>query len=139
MDHPVSVKGVLLIDGQVLLVKNPRNEWELPGGRTDPGETHAQTLAREFAEELSIEVKASKPIDSYVFEVIPGRHVNIVTYGCTLAGEFAPQLSEEHTVHCLWPVGRLSEINLPQGYRRSVEKWADACAAQIANSLRIGP
>jgi 8-oxo-dGTP pyrophosphatase MutT (NUDIX family) len=129
MDHPVSIKGVLLIDGQVVLVKNPRDEWELPGGRMDPGETHAQTLAREFTEELSIEVKASKPIDSYVFEVIPGRHVNIVTYGCTLAGKFSPRLSDEHSEHCLWPLGRLSEINLPQGYRHSVEKWADLCAA----------
>jgi 8-oxo-dGTP pyrophosphatase MutT (NUDIX family) len=126
MDRPVSIKGVLLIERQVVLVKNPREEWELPGGRTDPGETHAQTLAREFAEELSIEVTISKPIDSYVFEVIPGRHVSIVTYGCTLTGTFAPRLSGEHSEHCLWPVDRLSELNLPEGYRRSVEKWANA-------------
>jgi len=126
VDRPVSIKGVLLIDGCVVLVKNPRNEWELPGGRIDPGETHAQTLAREFAEELSIEVVISKPIDSYIFEVIPGRQVNIVTYGCTLTGAFVPQLSDEHSEHCLWPVDRLSEIKLPEAYRRSVEKWVDA-------------
>jgi 8-oxo-dGTP pyrophosphatase MutT (NUDIX family) len=51
MPHPASIKGVLLIDGQVLLVKNARDEWELPGGRIEPGEEHPQTLAREFAEE----------------------------------------------------------------------------------------
>ena len=126
MERPVSIKGVLLIDGQVVLVKNSRNEWELPGGRIDPGETHAQTLAREFAEELSIDVTVSSAIDSYVFEAIPGRHVNIVTYGCSLTGQFVPRLSEEHSEHCLWPIDRLSEINLPEGYRRSVEKWANA-------------
>jgi 8-oxo-dGTP pyrophosphatase MutT (NUDIX family) len=126
MDRPVSIKGVLLIGRQVLLVKNHRNEWELPGGRMDPGESHAQTLAREFAEELSIKVAISKPIDAYEFEVIPGRHVNIVTYGCSLTGQFDPRLSEEHSEHCLWPIDRLSEINLPVGYRRSVEKWANA-------------
>jgi 8-oxo-dGTP pyrophosphatase MutT (NUDIX family) len=123
--HPVSIKGVLLLDGSVVLVKNPRGEWELPGGRVDPGENHAQTLAREFAEELSIEVAPGRRIDSYVFEVIPGRHVFIVTYGCTLAGEFAPRLSNEHTEHCLWPVERLAEIRLPGGYRRSIEQWAE--------------
>jgi len=32
MSHPTSIKGVLLVDGRVLLVKNPRCEWELPGG-----------------------------------------------------------------------------------------------------------
>jgi len=126
LNHPVSIKGVLLLEGRVVLVKNPRDEWELPGGRVDAGEGHAQTLTREFAEELSVEVHVGREIDSYVFEVIPGRHVRIVTYGCTLAGEFNPRLSDEHTEHCLWPVERLAEINLPSGYRRSVEKWASA-------------
>jgi 8-oxo-dGTP pyrophosphatase MutT (NUDIX family) len=126
MSHPVSIKGVLLVNGGVLLVKNPRREWELPGGCADAGEDHAQTLLREFREELSVEVAIAAPIDSYLFEVIPGRHVFIVTYGCRLAGEFGPQLSNEHTAHCLWPVERLSELNLPRGYRGSIEKWAAA-------------
>jgi|SRR2546430_9660548 len=126
MNHPTSIKGVLLLDGRVLLVKNSRNEWELPGGRSDVGEDHAQTLAREFSEELSVDVAITAPIDSYLFEVIPGRHVFIVTYGCTLAGDFKPKISHEHTEYCLWPVERLSELNLPTGYKRSVEKWAKA-------------
>src|SRR5437764_13401806 len=126
MAYPTSVKGVLLVDSEVLLVKNARDEWELPGGRTQPGEEHARTLAREFAEELSIDVAMAAPIDSYVFEVIPGRHVFIITYGCTLLGEFRPAISDEHTEYCLWPVSRLSELRLPIGYRRSIEKWVNA-------------
>jgi 8-oxo-dGTP pyrophosphatase MutT (NUDIX family) len=126
MNHPTSIKGVLLLNGRVLLVKNPRSEWELPGGRGDGEENHAATLLREFEEELSLEIVIADPIDSYLFEVIPGRHVFIVTYGCTLAGAFSPELSDEHTAHCLWPVERLSELNLPLGYRRSIEKWAAA-------------
>jgi 8-oxo-dGTP pyrophosphatase MutT (NUDIX family) len=126
MGHPVSVKGVLLLEGRVVLLKNSRDEWELPGGRIDPGESHAQTLSREFAEELAVSVDVSDLIDSYVFEVIPGRHVQIITYGCTLTGAFAPKVGDEHTEHCLWPVQRLSEIKLPAGYRRSVERWANA-------------
>ena len=109
-----------------MLVKNPRNEWELPGGRSEHGESHSQTLAREFSEELSVAVAIADPIDSYLFEVIPGRHVFIVTYGCTLAGDFKPEISHEHTEHSLWPVERLSEINLPLGYRRSIETWASS-------------
>ena len=126
MAYPTSVKGVLLVDRQVLLVKNSRDEWELPGGRVDEGEEHSQALSREFAEELSIDVTMAEAIDSYLFEVIPGRHVFIVTYGCTLVGEFRPVISHEHTDHCLWPVERLSELKLPVGYRRSIEKWANA-------------
>ena len=115
---------MLLLGDRVLLVKNPRNEWELPGGRIDDGESHAQTLVREFAEELSVTIAVGGLIDSYDFEVIPGKHVSIVTYGCTLSGEFAPRISAEHSEHCLWPVARLNEINLPPGYRRSIEKWS---------------
>jgi len=124
--YPTSVKGVLLGEGRVVLVKNSRDEWELPGGRPEEGEEHARTLAREFMEELSIKVSMGASIDSYVFEVIPGRHVFNITYVCELIGGFEPVISEEHGEYCLWPVKRLSELNLPEMYKRSIEKWADA-------------
>lgn len=123
MSHPVSVKGVLLVDGRVVLVKNSRDEWELPGGRAEPGEDHVRALRREFLEELAVEVSVADPVDSYLFEVVPGEYVQIVAYGCTLDGRFSPLLSDEHVEYCVWPVDRLSEINLPEGYRRSAEKW----------------
>lgn len=123
---PVSIKGVLLLGGEVVLVKNPREEWELPGGRIDAGEDHAQALSREFFEELSVDVEVSTYIDTYLFEVIPNRHVRIITYGCHLTGEFSPRVSEEHTEYCLYSVDKLSEINLPDGYRNSVERWSAA-------------
>jgi 8-oxo-dGTP pyrophosphatase MutT (NUDIX family) len=126
MKPPTSIKGVLLLDRQVVLVRNSRDEWELPGGRLEAGEDHAQTLAREFAEELSVTVRLVAPIDSYLFEVIPGRHVFIITYGCALVGNFQPSVSEEHTAHCLWPVERLFELKLPAGYKNSIEAWAKA-------------
>ena len=44
---PISVKGVLLVDGKAVLLRNERGEWELPGGRMNPGETPPQTLERE--------------------------------------------------------------------------------------------
>ena len=69
-------------------------------------------------------MRVGEPIDSYLFEVIPGKLVFIVTYACELAGDFNPKISDEHTDHSLWPVDRLDEIALPAGYRRSIEKWA---------------
>lgn len=126
MSYPISIKGVLLVKGSALLVKNDRLEWELPGGRGEIGEKHAETLVREFAEELSLVVSVVDRIDSHLFEVIPGHRVFIITYGCRLIGEFRPGLSDEHTEHCLWPIEQLSELNLPVGYRRSIEKWAKA-------------
>jgi 8-oxo-dGTP pyrophosphatase MutT (NUDIX family) len=123
---PTSIKGVLFLDGKVVLLRNDREEWELPGGRLENGEDQAQTLVREFAEELAITVSVGPRIDSYLLEVIPGRHVFIVTYGCSLVGDFAPEVSHEHKEHCLWPIDRLSELALPAGYRNSIETWAKA-------------
>lgn len=124
MPYPISIKGVLFVDGKVVLVRNDRNEWELPGGRLEIGETPEQTLAREFEEELSIRVEAAGIIDSYVFEVIPSERVFIVTYGCRLRGEFAPVVSEEHTEFGLHALADLARIPLPAGYVRSIQTWS---------------
>ncbi len=45
---PVSVKGVTVQDGRVLLLENKRAEWELPGGKLELGE---DCVVREIGEE----------------------------------------------------------------------------------------
>jgi len=39
---PVSVKGVAVQGGKVLLLENERSEWELPGGKLEVGEDPPQ-------------------------------------------------------------------------------------------------
>ena len=34
---PVSVKGVIFLDRRVVLLRNGRGEWELPGGGLEAG------------------------------------------------------------------------------------------------------
>ncbi len=120
---PVSIKGVLLLpSSEVVLALNDRNEWELPGGRIETGEGSAECMIREFNEELGVEVEALGIIDSYLFEVIPGKHVFIVTYGCRLVGGFDPKVSHEHASIDTFPVDALP-VNLPSGYARSIDAW----------------
>ena len=119
--YPVSIKGVLFSPaGEVVLLLNEREEWELPGGRLEPGESSAACLEREIHEELNIAVQVGPPLDTYLFEVIPGKHVFIATYRCTLAGCFDPSLSHEHRRIGLFAPAMLPE-NLPLAYRASID------------------
>src|SRR5471030_873452 len=120
--YAVSIKGVLQSpDGLIVLMLNERDEWELPGGRIELGETAPQCLAREIVEELDVEVRVGEPLDSYLFEVIPGKHVFISTYRCKLLGGFVPTVSHEHKEIGLFDPAQLP-ANLPKGYRDSINK-----------------
>lgn len=124
----VSIKCVLAApSGEVVLLMNERDEWELPGGRIELGESGPQCVEREVREELALEVKAGALLDAYLFEVVPGKHVFIVTYAATLAGPFAPVISHEHKRLGLFAPDALPS-RLPQGYRASIAAWRAGAA-----------
>ncbi|MBV9553971.1 MAG: NUDIX hydrolase N-terminal domain-containing protein [Alphaproteobacteria bacterium] len=120
MSSVISVKGVLIEGGSVVLLENERGEWELPGGRPEPGEDVATALVREFAEELGIEIVVGPIIDCWNFEVLSGRHVTIVTYAVARADRGELQVSDEHRRFAWFPLHALDTLPLPAGYRRSI-------------------
>jgi hypothetical protein len=42
------------------------------------------------------------------------------------AGTFAPRISDEHSEYCVCPINELHSLNLPVGYRQSIERWHSA-------------
>jgi 8-oxo-dGTP diphosphatase len=63
-----SVKTLLIKNNTFLAVYNLKDGqklWDLPGGRMEFGETAEETLKREIFEELSIEIKPVKVIDTW--------------------------------------------------------------------------
>ncbi|AQA11934.1 NUDIX hydrolase [Streptomyces malaysiensis] len=133
---PVSVKGVALdAQDRVVLLKNERDEWELPGGRLEigspdgavpPDASPEAALEREIQEETGWEVKAGPLIDGgvWIYQPVPGRRVLIVTHGCTvLTPDRPPVVSHEHKQLGMFTADEVPELNMPDGYRQAIAAW----------------
>lgn len=124
MRWTVSVKGVVQNQGGVLLARNDRDEWELPGGQLEEGETPEACVVREVFEESGLRVTVGPLIDCYVFEVVPGKSVLILVYGCDLVSAAnETRLSEEHLDLRFFAAEELGALPLPSGYRAAIAKW----------------
>ena len=127
--HPISIKGVVIHDGRVLLLLNERGEWDLPGGRPDPGEDHRAALVREVREEAGLAVEVGALLDEHLFEVLPQRFVRIVAYACRLVGDSDVVLSHEHLKTRWVALTDLGETvdgrPLPNGYLGAIRQAID--------------
>jgi mutator protein MutT len=120
----VSVKGVVIRDGCVVLLKNERNEWELPGGKLEPGETPEACVVREINEELNLEVKVARLLDVWTYAPTKNSSVLIVTFGCVETIPRDVKLSVEHE-HIAWfSLSEVDGLNMPEGYKHSVLHWS---------------
>lgn len=120
---PVSVKGVVVRDSRVLLLKNEREEWELPGGKLELGEEPAACVAREITEETGLPVTTGPILDSWQYHISPGRDVVIITYGCHTSSGGSPVLSHEHKELGFFTLSDVDSLAMPDGYRRSIQSW----------------
>jgi len=134
---PVSVKGVLFrtVAGttEVLLLRNDRNEWELPGGRPEPGESPQESLTRELLEETGLAVTVGPRVHQGVLTILPPRtpkaaNILISAYGCRLknsADSNAPiAISSEHNAAAWIRVDDLVAMHdLPEIYKAAVLSW----------------
>ena len=126
---PVSVKGIVVRDDAVVLVHNRRDEWELPGGKLEVGETPEGCVAREIEEELQLDVETAALVDSWVYTIAAGTHVLVLTYGCTERAERTAVLSDEHTRFAWIALADVAGLRMPDGYKTSIARWTRARVA----------
>jgi 8-oxo-dGTP pyrophosphatase MutT (NUDIX family) len=126
---PVSVKGVVIRAGRVVLLENERDEWELPGGKLEPAESPPDCVAREIAEELRLQLRAGPLLDAWVYAIAPEVRVLIVTYGCLETAEVEAALSHEHKRLRWFPLAEVPGLRMPDGYKASIRAWASSLGA----------
>jgi 8-oxo-dGTP pyrophosphatase MutT (NUDIX family) len=129
--YPVSIKGVVVRDGRVLLLRNERDEWELPGGKLDLGEDPLDCVAREISEEVGWQVTAGPLIDAWQYHIQPGVDVLIITYGCFPGTDADPVPSTEHNDVGLFTEAEVVALRMPAGYKKSIAAWYATLAAQV--------
>jgi len=120
---PVSVKGVAIQDGKVLLLENERLEWELPGGKLELGEDPVDCVVREIREEAGWDVTVGPILDCWQYHIREGRDVVIVTYGCHVQTTTAPVVSSEDKCAGQFARDEVPGLVMPDGYKRSIEAW----------------
>lgn len=120
----ISIKAVMLLDGKIPLLRNERGEWELPGGRPEPGEQPEQTVLREIGEELGLAAHQPELIDCWLYKIAGHGEVVIVAYGCAVPGG-SPRISDEHNALGLFLPAQIAALNMPAGYKRAIKIWLD--------------
>jgi len=128
---PVSVKGVVIRDGQVLLLRNERDEWELPGGKLELGEDPASCVAREITEEVGWMITTGPILDAWQYHIRDGVDVLIVTYGCHTTADAAPVVSSEHKEVGLFTAREAATLRMPDGYKRSIATWYSQTSSPV--------
>lgn len=121
---PVSIKGVIFHNDKVVLLQNDRDEWELPGGRLEVGESPEATVTREIREELGLDVSVGPLLDCWVYEVDKQKHVVIVTFGCIAKSFTKLKISSEHKKAGLFSLSEVAKLRMPEGYRNSINTWS---------------
>ncbi len=119
-----AVKAFILHEEKFLVVHKPIFEediWELPGGRTEFGETAEDTVKREVFEETGLHVNPIRILDTW-------NHVNDqyqitgIIYLCSFQGGEV-QLSSEHNKFMWIETDERCLSRLHQAFSERIRNW----------------
>lgn len=126
-----SAGAFVLKDGAVLLIRRSDNDnWSMPGGAQDPGESLTQTAIRETLEETGCRIQATGLVGLFT----DPKHVVHYTSNDEVRQEFTviyraeyvdgdPTLSDESTEVDWVPIDKIRDLPMDDSQRKRL-KWA---------------
>ena len=119
---PISAKTVIAYRGRIPLLRNERDEWELPGGKLDLGESPEDTARREAHEELGLSLGTLYLAHAWVYPITSNRHVFVIAYATVYRGDHNPRYSHEHKELGLFEPAHIPSLNMPNAYKTAIAK-----------------
>jgi ADP-ribose pyrophosphatase YjhB (NUDIX family) len=114
----VCVGAVVVLDDRLLLIRRGRSPaagaWSVPGGRVEPGETLAEAVVRELAEETGLEGVCGELV-GWVERIADDHHFVILDFWCTLLDDRAPVPGDDAAEVAWIPLTDVAEQPLVEG------------------------
>jgi 8-oxo-dGTP diphosphatase len=120
MRPEVCVGAVAVADDRLLLIRRGHGpaagEWSVPGGRVEGGETLAEAVVRELAEETGLEAVCDDLV-GWVERIGPDHHFVIFDFYVTvLDGPETPPKAGADAAEAAWvPLDEVSHLRLADG------------------------
>jgi len=126
----VTIKGVVVCDERVLMLRKGNGRWDLPGGKLELGEGVIDGLRREIVEETGLQVEVDRIVDCWVRPRQIKLSKIVVTYLCRpLPAQPIVRISDEHTEHGFFSPADLAGLPVLDGTRGSLNavfsRWSD--------------
>jgi 8-oxo-dGTP diphosphatase len=114
----VAVGAVAVFDDTLLLVRRGRGpaagEWSVPGGRVRWGETLAEAVVRELAEETGIEAVCGELI-GWVERISGTHHFVIFDFAATVLDAGTPVAGDDAAEAAWVPLAEVADLRLVDG------------------------
>lgn len=125
----IAQKVIVEKAGKVLLVQDPRggdDVWELPGGRMNVDEEPRAAVAREFREEMGVDIDVHEVVYMQQFiQGSEGKRAFVIVYRATLADPDASfRLATDEVSKVGWfTAAEVADVTLYATYKAALEHY----------------
>ena len=119
---PVSVKCLIYDDKRILLIKNERDEWDLPGGKIEKNDNVIDTLVREVKEELNLTIDNYNILQAkkYLFRK---QEIIVIAYYSKITNDEPIRLSFENLDYNFFSYNELNQLKLTPWAMDSLDEF----------------
>ena len=114
----VCVGAIAVFDDSILMVRRGRGPaqgtWSIPGGRVEAGETLAEAVVRELAEETGL-AGVCETLVGWAERIGPGYHYVILDFTVTLLSDTEPMAGDDAAEARWVPLSEVAELQLAEG------------------------